>query len=519
MRRYAKASSLILKMENMNNASKFSINNPGFCKYLDILLLAFILFAIGISAYVFSIGRSLWLDEAMLAYSFSQRDLLNLANGAIEWNQSAPVVYLYIVKIITILFGNSEFTLRLWSFICYILLLVSCYYILKKILSVRFPLLGAAFVANIPFLIYYASEFKPYMSDCLSIMLVLIAYFLYDNKKINPLVLASFFALMIWNSNPSCFFIAGILIYEFVNSAVKKDYSNLKITVFVGLATLTSFTIYYFFWLKPVIDTGYMQKFWAYEKFIFIPRNKVESDYMINMLISYKFEVGIIIFSFFFTFKRKYKKEAKYIHIIYISLFVVLFASALGRYPISERLLLFIYPLCGVILFYSIDKLFSANQKLNISILIISLLIVYAAGGITQYIKKENAYRRGEEVNPAIDYVEKNIKEGENVYVYYGDVPAFLYRTKYDKGYPLLKNHHVKFEKYWNTCSEDIDYILSDSSVYILTPCIDAQDKRMISISFLIDPLQNRGKVKMVYNEHGTAVYHYTAEQATTNAF
>lgn len=496
----------------MNRISKLSIDNPILHKYINIIILSFILFTIGVNIYVLSIGRSLWNDEAMLAFSLSQKDLFNLTNGIFEWNQSAPVIYLYIVKIVTILFGNSEFTLRLWSLICYILLILSCYYILKKILSVRLPLLGAAFIANLHYLIYFSSEFKPYMSDCLSVVLVIIAYYLYNEKKINSFVLALFFAVIIWNSNPSCFFIAGVLIYDFFNSAVKKDYSNLKTTVFIGLATLTSFIIYYFYWLKPVLDTGYMQQFWAYEKFIFIPRNKVELDYMINMFISYKFEVGIIIFSFFFAFKRKYKKEAKYIHIIYISLFIVLFASALGRYPISQRLLLFIYPLCGIILFYSTDKLFSTNRRMNIAMLIISILIIYAAGGITKYIKVENAYRQGEEVNLTIDYVEKNIKEGENVYIYYGYVPGFLYKTKYDKEYPLLKKHHVKFERYWNTSLEDIDYILSDSSVYMLTPYIDPQDKRMTAVSSLIDSLQNRGKVEIVYNKYGTAVYHYTAE-------
>ena len=58
------------------------------------------------------VGRSLWFDEAALAWSFSQRDLLHLTSEGLELVQAAPVGWLYLLKMITLIFGNTDFVLR-----------------------------------------------------------------------------------------------------------------------------------------------------------------------------------------------------------------------------------------------------------------------------------------------------------------------------------------------------------------------------------------------------------------------
>ena len=84
-------------------------------KSADILGFCIIVSGIIVSILMNCVGRTLWLDEAMLAFSFSKRSLLELTNGVFEWDQSAPVLYLYCVKILTLLFGNTEAVLRSFS--------------------------------------------------------------------------------------------------------------------------------------------------------------------------------------------------------------------------------------------------------------------------------------------------------------------------------------------------------------------------------------------------------------------
>ena len=62
------------------------------------LLILVCLCGIGTGIWINSVGRSLWLDEAMLADSFSNRTLGNLWNGAFDNKQIAPLGWLYLRK-------------------------------------------------------------------------------------------------------------------------------------------------------------------------------------------------------------------------------------------------------------------------------------------------------------------------------------------------------------------------------------------------------------------------------------
>ena len=80
-------------------------------KILNSVFIAIIIYSSLILLKVYLTGRTLWLDEGMLAWSFTQRSLTNLISKPLEWMQSAPALYLYIVKIITPLgyAGTAEY--------------------------------------------------------------------------------------------------------------------------------------------------------------------------------------------------------------------------------------------------------------------------------------------------------------------------------------------------------------------------------------------------------------------------
>ena len=151
-------------------------------KSADILGFCIIVSGIIVSILMNCVGRTLWLDEAMLAFSFSKRSLLELTNGVFEWDQSAPVLYLYCVKILTLLFGNTEAVLRSFSVFSYIVVLFLSGYAAKKLLGVKYPILVAAFLANMNFMLKYSNEFKQYLSECIWVLLVLILYYFYKEK-------------------------------------------------------------------------------------------------------------------------------------------------------------------------------------------------------------------------------------------------------------------------------------------------------------------------------------------------
>lgn len=515
----------ILTNTSLNRYISLHSIYPRIAKWLLNAFLLIIIFAAVYTSFKMNIGdRSLFLDEAMLAYSFSERSIFNLTSDIFDWNQSAPILYLYIVKIITLLFGNSEFTLRLFSFISFIILLLSAFYIQKRILKVKLPLLGTAFIASMKILLMYSNEFKPYMSDCTSILLTIIFYYLYTQKRINTYTFISLLIILLLISNPSCFFIGACLFVEFIDSCIKKDNKRIMTTIAIGVVILFSFFIYYLYWLKPVIDAGEMAEFWKEKHFPLIPlqiadiyKQKTLVLEIIRHLGIYQYLIlAITIIGFFINIL--YKKN-NIINAIYIGIFITLFVSMIEMYPIQDRLYLFFYPIIAILLFYCINELFNNNMTTNIVAITVSLILILSMDGIRFYSYKENLYRESEEINMAYDFIEKKIDSNESLYIYYHSIPGFFYRNKFDLthingnrniilGNKIFNDSFLQSQDVHNNILQDILKIEENSPTYILTSHV--YPLLFHRIEPILDSLNNKGDLSLVYDRYGTYIYYYT---------
>ena len=129
-----------------------------------IIVCALILLSMGISFRILLLDAGFWFDEASLAYNFVTRDFWQLVSKPLEAEQSAPILYLYTVKIFQILFGTSEFVFRLPSFFFYVGL-VLCTYKVLKLLEVKIPLTGTLLVSGFCMIMRYSAEMKQYMAE------------------------------------------------------------------------------------------------------------------------------------------------------------------------------------------------------------------------------------------------------------------------------------------------------------------------------------------------------------------
>src|SRR6056297_3075084 len=153
--------------------------------WITVLSIITIISSLTLILFCYAANRSLWSDEAMLAFSFSKRNLMDLTSSILEYHQTAPILYLYIVKIITTIFGNSEFTLRIFSAFQYLGMLCLSFLLLKKVFKVKFAILYVAVISSLPIMIRYANEFKPYMNDCFCVLMVIYIHVLYFDKKLS----------------------------------------------------------------------------------------------------------------------------------------------------------------------------------------------------------------------------------------------------------------------------------------------------------------------------------------------
>lgn len=484
-------------------------------KTADIAGLFVILAGLGVSVHMNCVGRSLWLDEAMLAYSFSKRSLFGLTSGVFEWDQSAPVLYLYLVKLLTVLFGNTEFVLRSFSIFAYVAVLFLSGYVAKRLFGIKYPILASAFLANMNFILKYSNEFKQYLSEGIWVLLVLVLYYLYKEKGLAFWKMAAGFMVFIWGANPACFFIGGVLLYEFVDGLVKKDRLRVRNSILTGIGVGVSFVIYYFYWLRGIALSGSMQSYWENASFPLFPKSiedlQMARAMVYEIFITFReariFMTALVLAAFLLGI---FWERNRYCIVILLGFLVSLFASSIHMFPIADRLWCFSYPVFVILAFYAIDKMAVSSRKAELVAVFLMFTLMLTNNGIMVYKNGEHVFQKGEEANFAIAYLQEHVSEGEKVYVYYQSIPV----TKYKIGYETEQIGHVTGNNIiWATdtldkeeAQGDIGRVLQEETCYILAS--HAPTER---IEPLLSAAAAQGSLEIVQNLYETPLYFYAA--------
>lgn len=141
----------------------------------DRLLWTIALVGVGLRVRAFLANRALWLDEAYLARSFLDRDLVALIATPLENTQSAPPGFLVLVHTSVEFLGFQEWSLRLPVLLASLATVVLAVLLARRAFTTR--LAAVTFVTLVslsPFLIYYSQEFKQYAFDALAAVVVLL---------------------------------------------------------------------------------------------------------------------------------------------------------------------------------------------------------------------------------------------------------------------------------------------------------------------------------------------------------
>lgn len=489
---------------------------------LNVFLILYTFVIIGIIVNIILSDKTFFMDEAMLALSVINRSFAELVSERLVWEQSAPVIYLYLTKTLGYLGSYSEISLRISSFISYIVLLIFIFFILKRVIPSKLPLLGCALLSSFSAIILYANEFKPYLFDAVIIFGLLILRWLIEKKGLKYHWLALCFAIAIWASNPSCFMIAAILLLDTFIAIRGKNIHTLKNICFVGVCTAISFITYYYFWLKPVIDAGFMSRYWGSNKFNFLFfTSKSELNHFIYILakptlspmgrlanfLSLFFALGSFIYIF--------KGRNKYVWYLLLTIISTLIASSLGMYPITYRLLIFIFPILSVLFSFYWSELFFRDNKLMRWVGSLAIIAILVLQFPKHFTTEEGIYLSAEEFKPIYKKAYELIGPNDTLYVEYLNTPVFLYLNQYDSTSISSYKNNVIFGKgdysnFKNVDITDFDSIKDNTSLYII-PLVRG-DKEY---SEVMKSLDGYGKLTKVYEFQKTPLYHYTSIKKT----
>jgi len=119
-------------------------------------------------------NRSLWGDEASISLNIVSRTYQELLEP-LSYNQAAPPGFLTVEKLAVQVFGNSEYSLRLFPLLASAIALLAFYRLATHYTSQITAPIAIAFFACLPYLVYYATEVKQYSSDvAIAILLFLL---------------------------------------------------------------------------------------------------------------------------------------------------------------------------------------------------------------------------------------------------------------------------------------------------------------------------------------------------------
>ncbi|MDR3244300.1 MAG: hypothetical protein LBT79_06075 [Elusimicrobiota bacterium] len=335
-------------------------------KAIMVVLAAIILSSIIARIIMYVKARSLWLDEAMLAESIVTRNLWDLVASPLVNTQTAPIGYLYVVKLLGILFGYTEGVLRSFSFFALCGTLIVEAVLLKKAykLNTLFTLLAVCITATLGIYMRYSNELKPYMGDTFFMLIIMFVYYLFTIKKLKLPALTAIYSATLLFSSSALFFITAVYIVEIGQAFINKNWKYGRNIAISGFIIFIVFLVNYIYWLMPVAKNPDMIDYWTNQAFSFsLSKAKMINnihliDNLFNQFHQYINIKPLYMILAFIGFIVSLVKKHRHSYVVGISLILLLIASNFEKYPIQVRLVLFIFVPIIIYAVYGISSLY-----------------------------------------------------------------------------------------------------------------------------------------------------------------
>jgi len=398
-------------------------------------------------------NRSLWLDEAMLALNIDQRSFAGLT-GSLDFNQAAPLGFLWLEKLVVTVFGPSEFALRVWPLLASVLTLFLFARISRRLLRPQAALFAIALMSLSTSLVYYAAEVKQYAFDVLLATVILFVGLSHDdNGETRWVTLGVIGTLGVWFSHPLIFSLPGIALYVWLrpispSHEARPRSARIRPLLAIGFLWSASFAAAYFLTERDVSRNPLMARFWL-EGFMPVPpTNAADFDWFVasasgwlrnvfdfSETVSVVRTIAIWIAGVFAAlgFIGGWTRHRLWLAAVGSPVALAIAASAATLYPFKGRLILFLVPSTLVLIGWGLEEATEAatragRTRFHRALAFVSQaaaigLIGCAATVLGGWLK--NPYR--EELRPVLQHVVERSRPGDVIYVHSGARHAFLF--------------------------------------------------------------------------------------------
>jgi hypothetical protein len=384
--------------------------------------------------YQYLCNRSLWVDEAMLAVNIAGRSYRELL-GPLDFDQGAPIGFLFLIKSSAWVFGDDELAYRLFPLLFSLAAIPAFWQVASRWLEREAAAIALAFFVVNPFLIYYAGEMKQYSSD---VFFLLVLYALFLPRLTSDLSAKEAFwgsaigALALWFSHPAVFTLAGLGLSKAAFHLQARKWSALPKLVAMGGVWIASGIGLYLISLKNLASNPKLISYWGDDfapiafsdlstwkwyvhKAVEVTRDPLGFTW-VGLLVLVVITVGVAG-----SFRR-----STYLTISILSpCMILLLASMAQLYPIGGRLILFTVPIWTIFLAGGLRRVgrwngFAAKALYPAVLVVLLFSVLQPTIRLTLNPEKE-------EIKPAMNYIKNRMASGDALVVPSTSYPAFLF--------------------------------------------------------------------------------------------
>ena len=303
----------------------------------------------------FARDRPLWLDEAMLSLNIAARSFVQLARP-LDYDQSAPVAYLWLERLAVNMGGVNELSLRAVPFVAGLALIPLVWLVARRLAGATTATLAAVLTALSLSLITFSAEAKQYGVDPL--VTVLIVWLVSrvvnapgERRSWAQLVAGGVAGLLL--SQPAIFTLGGAACALAVDPVVRRDATARRYAVLAVIAWGVTFGVLYIAIYSATAHSAYMRSFWE-GTFLdprapdFIRRARMfanaafSAPTLAGQAIGFEWAMAIAWVAGVWTLWRRRRVAAV---MVAAPLVLATLACAVGCYAVMDRLFLFAAPL------------------------------------------------------------------------------------------------------------------------------------------------------------------------------
>jgi hypothetical protein len=415
--------------------------------------LALVLAGIGLRLGEYALNRSLWLDEAFLALNIKERGFDELF-GALDFNQAAPAGYLLLAKSATLLFGDSEYALRSVALIASVASVPLFWMSARRIIAPWAAVLAIGLFALGGGLLLHAAEVKPYSSDVLvAVLLLLLALTRWPSGPLSlwrSIAAGLLAASLVWISYPAAFVVAGLGTILFVETILRHDRQTARNLVVMAALAAGSFAVLSVTVLDTTVGVQSALMTGAPRFFLPFPPTSLGDVGTLAKAPSLIFRgsiglgtAGAVLFAslaLLGTVSFALRREWRSLGILLSPLPFVVAASAAGAYPFGGRFALFYVPFAlllvaegaWTLLATAHARLSRTSARRRLAVLVAALcgcgLLAVAAQTAVDHFEDPQA----EAIKPALATIQDDWRSGDTLYVYFASQYALRYYAECD---------------------------------------------------------------------------------------